>query len=71
MTASGLGCAKTQASAARVEYLRGIPATERDPLVALRMPKDMIAALDWWASQQGRTRSELIRELLAAGLRSK
>jgi CopG-like RHH_1 or ribbon-helix-helix domain, RHH_5 len=48
---------------------RGRPATGRDPMIGLRLPKDQIAALDEWAKTNGCTRSELIRVLIERALR--
>jgi predicted DNA-binding protein len=46
---------------------RGRPATGRDPMIGLRLPKDEIARLDKWAKANGYTRSELIRVLIERG----
>jgi Ribbon-helix-helix protein, copG family len=43
---------------------RGRPATGRDPMIGLRLPKDEIAKLDKWAKANGYTRSEAIRRLI-------
>jgi predicted transcriptional regulator len=47
---------------------RGRPATGRNPMIGLRLPKDEIARLDEWAKAIGCTRSELIRGLIEHGL---
>jgi predicted DNA-binding protein len=47
---------------------RGRPATGRDPVIALRLPKETIAALDRWASGEGLTRSAAARQLIERGL---
>jgi hypothetical protein len=47
---------------------RGRPATGRDPMIGLRLPKADIARLDEWAKAIGVTRSELIRGLIDYGL---
>jgi predicted transcriptional regulator len=47
---------------------RGRPATGRDPMIGLRLPKNAIARLDDWAKAMGCTRSELIRGLIEHGL---
>jgi len=49
---------------------RGRPATGRDPLVALRLPPEMIKAIDDWAARNGESRSQAMRALLERGLRS-
>jgi len=48
----------------------GRPATGRDPLTALRMPKQMTEALMAWAAQQPDSpgKSEAIRRILAGFL---
>jgi hypothetical protein len=48
---------------------RGRPATGKDPLVAVRLPKAMIAALDARSKVDGVTRSETMRRLLEGGLK--
>lgn len=48
---------------------RGRPATGKDPLVTLRLPEEMIAALDGRASDAGVSRSEAMRQLIEAGLK--
>ena len=50
---------------------RGRPATGKDPLVTVRLPMEMIAALDAKAGAAGATRSVIIRELIGAGLKAK
>ncbi|MGD9882952.1 MAG: ribbon-helix-helix domain-containing protein [Reyranella sp.] len=47
---------------------RGRPATGTDPLVAVRLPPEMIAALDGRAAADKVSRSELIRRLVELGL---
>jgi Ribbon-helix-helix protein, copG family len=47
---------------------RGRPATGRDPMIGLRLPKDDIARLDKWAKANGCTRSEAIRALIERGM---
>jgi hypothetical protein len=49
----------------------GRPATGSDPLVGVRLPESMIAALDSRAAQHGTTRSQLIRDAVAEMLRTK
>jgi Ribbon-helix-helix protein, copG family len=46
---------------------RGRPATGRDPMIGLRLPKDEIARLDKWAKANACTRSEAIRVLIERG----
>ena len=48
---------------------RGRPATGRDPMIGLRLPKAKIASLDKWAKANGYTRSEAIRVLILRGLK--
>jgi hypothetical protein len=47
----------------------GRPATGRDPVIAGRVPADIIAALDAWAKAHGKTRSEAMGLLIEAGLK--
>ena len=47
---------------------RGRPATGRDPMIGLRLPKDETARLDQWAKANAYTRSEAIRVLIERGL---
>jgi hypothetical protein len=47
---------------------RGRPATGRNPMIGLRLPKDEIARLDNWAKANGYTRSEAIRILIKSGI---
>jgi len=51
----------------------GRPATGKDPLVTLRMPSDLIAGIEVWASAQGDEpgRSAAIRRLVGLGLKAK
>jgi hypothetical protein len=49
---------------------RGRPATGQDPLVALRLPPDLIEAIDRWGKQNGKpSRSEAMRSLIEASLK--
>jgi hypothetical protein len=48
---------------------RGRPATGRDPMIGLRLPKAEIASLDKWAKANGYTRSEAIRMLVFRSLK--
>jgi hypothetical protein len=43
---------------------RGRPATGRDPIIGLRLPKAETAKLDKWAKANGYTRSEAIRAMI-------
>jgi hypothetical protein len=51
----------------------GRPATGQDPVTAIRLSKDMRAAVDAWAAAQDDEpgRSEAIRRLVELGLRVK
>jgi hypothetical protein len=49
----------------------GRPATGVDPAVAVRLPRDVLAAVTQWAVDNETTRSEAIRELIERGLGSK
>ena len=48
---------------------RGRPATGKDPLVTLRLPAPMIAALAERAEAAGVSRSQTMRQLIEAGLK--
>jgi hypothetical protein len=48
----------------------GRPATGRDPLIALRVPRETIRAIDKWGGERV-SRSEAIRTLIEIGLASK
>lgn len=48
---------------------RGRPATGTDPLVGVRMPDEMIAALDRWAAKNDHTRASAIRHFIEIGLK--
>ena len=49
---------------------RGRPATGRDLSIAVRFPPDAVAAIEAWGEKQDVTRSEAIRRLVEAGLKS-
>jgi hypothetical protein len=51
----------------------GRPATGQDPVTAIRLSKEMRAAVDNWAAEQpdGPGRSEAIRRLVEIGLKAK
>lgn len=47
----------------------GRPATGRDPVMAMRLPNELRAAIDRWATEKGMSRSEAIRTLIEQGLK--
>jgi hypothetical protein len=47
---------------------RGRPATGKDPLVAVRLPKTIIKAIDAKADAKGVTRSQEIRRMILKDL---
>ena len=47
---------------------RGRPATGRDPLVAARLPKEIIKQIDQEAKSKGVTRSAALRAIVERGL---
>jgi len=47
---------------------RGRPATGKDPHVSMRLPADLIAAIDKAAKAEGVSRSEKIRALIEKAL---
>jgi hypothetical protein len=51
----------------------GRPATGQDPVTAIRLSKEMRAAVDTWAAKQADEpgRSEAIRRLVELGLKAK
>jgi hypothetical protein len=49
----------------------GRPATGVDPAVAVRLPKEILAQVVQWATDNDTTRSYAIRELIEFGLASK
>jgi hypothetical protein len=49
---------------------RGRPATGRAPNVGVRLPPDLIARVDYWATEAGTIRSVAIRRLLEHALQS-
>jgi hypothetical protein len=50
----------------------GRPATGRDPMLGLRVPKELTAAVDTWAKAHAiESRSEAIRRLVERGLAAK
>lgn len=49
---------------------RGRPATGRDPLIALRLPAELVKAVDKWAAKRGINRSSAIRQWIEIGLAS-
>jgi metal-responsive CopG/Arc/MetJ family transcriptional regulator len=50
---------------------RGRPATGRDPHLTLRLPEELLKAVEHHAAATGETRSEAIRRLIEAGLEAK
>lgn len=49
---------------------RGRPATGKDPLVALRLPPELIKAVDAWAARnKAQSRSAAIRSMIETALR--
>jgi len=46
----------------------GRPATGKDPLVGVRMPPDLIKAVDVWAKKNGYIRASAVRSFVEAGL---
>jgi hypothetical protein len=49
----------------------GWPATGRDNVVAGRVPENVIAAIDAWATKRNLTRSKAVVQLLELGLKAK
>jgi len=47
---------------------RGRPATGKDPVVPVRMPKGLIDEVEAWARHQKTSRSDAIRRLVEVGL---
>jgi Ribbon-helix-helix protein, copG family len=43
----------------------------RDPVIAVRLPRELLAQVDEWADGIGANRSDAIRRLLEAGLAKK
>jgi hypothetical protein len=50
---------------------RGRPATGKDPQIVARMPAEMLANIDAWATANEIIRSEAIRRLVELGLKAK
>ena len=50
---------------------RGRPATGADPHFAVRLPREMIGAIDQLAYDEKRSRAEVAREALAEHLKAK
>lgn len=50
---------------------RGRPATGTDPLLPVRFPPELKAAVEKWARANGLSRSEAIRQLVDRALNSK
>ena len=49
----------------------GRPATGRDPLISMRLPRDMLDAVNKWAHQHGMPRSVAVRRMIERGLKMK
>lgn len=49
---------------------RGRPATGKDPLLTVRAPPHLLEAIDAWAAKAELARSEAVRQLIEAGLKS-
>ena len=47
------------------------PSGGRDPNLPVRVPKEMVAAIEDWAAENETTRSEAIRRLIELGLKAK
>jgi hypothetical protein len=65
------GYTKIMGKSITVKPKRGRPATGRDPLVGVRIPAEVITALDKWAKDEGVSRSEAIRRLIESAIESK
>jgi Arc/MetJ-type ribon-helix-helix transcriptional regulator len=50
---------------------RGRPATGRDPAITVRLPHQLISAINEWTSKNTLSRSEAIRQLIEQGLARK
>jgi hypothetical protein len=50
---------------------RGRPSTGKDPHMAARMPAELIAGVEAWATANGTTRSDAFRRLVELGLKGK
>jgi len=51
---------------------RGRPATGKDPLIALRLPREVIGAVDAWATRhKAGSRSAAVRTMIEMALRAK
>ena len=57
-----------QKSIKAIPKKRGRPATGKDPLVAMRLPQEMIDGLERLAAENGVSRSKVIRDLIAEHL---
>ena len=60
----------TNARKTRITKKRGRPATGQDPMMSLRMPNELTAAVEGWAARQpdSPARSEAFRRLVEMGL---
>ena len=50
---------------------RGRPATGKNPLLTIRAPAELIAAIDAWAGKEKVAKSEAVRQLIELGLKAK
>ncbi|QAU44196.1 ribbon-helix-helix domain-containing protein [Bradyrhizobium guangzhouense] len=50
---------------------RGRPATGKDPLVSARLPQELVESVEAWATENGVSRSEAVRQLIEIGLKAK
>jgi hypothetical protein len=50
---------------------RGRPATGKDPHIAARMPRGLIAEVEAWAVTNDTSRSDAFRRLVELGLKAK
>ena len=48
--------------------MRGRPATGVDPVLTVRLPKDLVTRLETWAKRNDTTRSDAIRKFVELGL---
>ncbi|MGP9819901.1 ribbon-helix-helix domain-containing protein [Salinarimonas sp. NSM] len=58
----------SDASEVHQKRRRGRPATGRDPLVSLRLPKDALARVEAIAAGEGVSRSEVLRRAVVEWL---
>jgi Arc/MetJ-type ribon-helix-helix transcriptional regulator len=54
-----------------IQKKRGRPATGQDPVMAIRLPRELTARIDaWMKNYHARSRSDAIRQLIELGLDS-